>query len=267
MHVLLPTDLSDTSFKAATFAFSVFGTKDNRFTLVHAHLQLAFDNAMLPAIGDAARREAVNGLRRFERRCRKLAGEAVLARKTASIQLTDALNELHRSKGAGMIVMGTQGEGNHGLVGGNTTAVVLGAHAPVITVPSHWTPASIKRIMLAHDGGVLDRNTLQPLIDLAKHTGAEVVLAHVRDNIVAFDKHADRAQVAEVLAGIAHSFVTIEGDGVAKNIDDLAREGKVQLVAVIHRQRGFWEGLFHASKARRMALHTNLPLLVLPERT
>lgn len=31
------------------------------------------------------------------------------------------------------------------------------------------------------------------------------------------------------------------------------------MVAVIHRQLGFWKGLFHSSKAKRMALHIQRP--------
>jgi nucleotide-binding universal stress UspA family protein len=122
----------------------------------------------------------------------------------------------------------------------------MGECAPVITVPSQWVPTPITRIMLAYDGGKLDRFTLKPLIDLAKRTNAEVVLAHVRDNSVAFDKRADRKQVAELLVGIRHSFVTVQGDEVAKEINDLAKQGRIQLVAVIHRQKGFWESLFHS---------------------
>lgn len=265
-HILLPTDFSDTSFKAATFAFDVYGTAGNKYTLVHSFLQPAFDNAMLPRIGDSMRIEAVNDLRRFERKCRKYAGKVLLARKASPFQLTDVLNELVEEKAADLIVMGTQGEGNYGLVGSNTTAVVRGAMAPVITVPSEWVPAPVGRIMLAYDGGSLDRYTLDPLIDVARRANAEVVLAHVRDNIVTFDTRVDRKQVAELLGGIPHKFVTVQGDEVSDTINDLARTGRIQLIAVIHRQRGFWEGLFHASKAKRMALHTTVPLLVLPER-
>ncbi|HRH68147.1 MAG TPA: universal stress protein [Flavobacteriales bacterium] len=266
MNIALPTDLSETSFKAATFAFDLYGTAGTKYTLVHAYLKPAFDNALLPRIGNSTQREAVNGLRRFERRCRQYADRAVIAKRTSHFSLVDVLNELDRNKGVDMIVMGTQGAGNYGLVGSNTKAVVLGASAPVITVPSQWAPAPVKRIMLADDGGSLDRFTLEPLVALARRTGAEVVLAHVRENTVSFDKHADRAQVAELLSGIRHSFVTVQGDEVSREIDGLARQGGVQLVAVIHRQRGFWEAMFHGSKAKRMALHTTVPLLVLPER-
>ena len=267
LHILLPTDFSDTSFKAATFAFDLFGTKQVKYTAVHTYLKPAFDNVMLPRIGDSTRIEAVNGLRRFERKCRKYTGKMVLARKVSPSMLTDELNELTRKKGADLIVMGTQGAGNYGLVGSNTTAVVLGSDAPVITVPSQWVPAPVSRILLAYDGGTLDSSTLKPLIDVAVRSHAEVVLAHVRDNIPAFDKRADRNHVAELFDGVPHNFVTVQGDEVMKTMDDLAKQGRIQLVAVIHRQKGFWEGLFHSSKAKRMALHTTVPLLVLPERT
>lgn len=265
-HILLPTDLSTTSFKAATFAFDLFGTAGNRYTLVHSFLQPAFDNALLPAIGDRMRRDAENALRRVERRCRKHAGKVILARRATPYQLVDVLNELVEDKGGDLIVMGAQGEGGAGLVGSNTKAVVGGALAPVITVPHQWMPSPVSRILLAHDGGPLDRFTMGPLIDVAGRSGAEVVIAHVRSTIASFDTQVDRKQVAELLGAIPHSFVTVQGDAVAATINELASTGRVQLVAVVHRQRGFWEGLFHSSKATRMALHTSVPLLVMPER-
>jgi nucleotide-binding universal stress UspA family protein len=266
LHILIPTDLSDTSFKAATFAFDLFGTGHVRYTVVHTYLKTSFDNALLPGIGDSTKAEAVNGLRRFERRCRKYAGKMVLAQKASPSMLTDVLNELARKKGAHLIVMGTQGAGNYGRVGSNASAVVMGAIAPVITVPTQWVAARVSRIMLAYDGGKLTRSTVQPLIDLAKRTNAEVVLAHVRDKSAAFEKPADRKHAGELFDGVPIKFVTVQGDEVVKTIDDLARQGRIQLMAMIHRKKGFWKGLFHSSKAKRMALHTTMPLLVLPER-
>lgn len=263
-HILLPTDGSETAFKAATFAFDLFGTKDVRYTLVHTYLKTAYRNALLPTVD--TEREATNKLRRFERRCRKYAEQVVLAKRLSHFQLSDVLNELARETDADLIVMGTQGEGNYGLVGKNTSAVVLGADLPVITVPAQWEPGAIKKIMLANDGGRIDRATAAPLIALAERHKAEVVLAHVRNNAVSFDEAGDRTELSKVFAGVKHSFVTVLGDDVTKELNGLAQQGKVQLVAVIHRKKSFWERLFTSSKAKQMALHTTTPLLVLPER-
>ncbi|MBL8009959.1 MAG: universal stress protein [Flavobacteriales bacterium] len=262
-RILLPTDGSDAAFHAARFAFDLFGTEGLRYTLVHTFLKPAYRNALLPAMDTA--READNKLRRFERRCRAQAGTVVLAKRTSPFPLTEVLNELAEQGKGELIVMGTQGEGNYGLVGSNTTAVVMGARVPVITVPSMWRPAAVKRILLANDGGPMDEATLKPLVVIARRTGAEVVVAHVRDNIATFDERGDRRVLSALLAGIRHSFVTVAGADVTSTLDELARQGRIQLMTVIHRKKSFWQRLFTASKARRMALHTTTPLLVLPE--
>lgn len=262
-RILLPTDNSDTSFNAARFAFALFGTDDSRYTLVHTFLKTAYRNALVPSMD--TEREALNKLRRFERRCRAHAPGVKLAKRASPFQLVDALNELAEQDKGELIVIGTQGEGNYGLVGRNTSAVVMGAQIPVIAVPSEWKPTPMKRILLADDGGTMDEETLAPLIVMAERAGAELVIAHVRTNTAAFDVRSDRMKLSALFAGVRHSFVTVAGDEVTRTLDDLAREGRIQLVTVIHRRKSFWQRLFTASKAKRMALHTTMPLLVLPE--
>lgn len=263
-RILIPTDNSNTSFNAARFAFDLFGTDQCRYTLVHAFMKTAYRNTLLPALN--TEREAMNKLRRFERRCRKHVGKVILAKRAEPFQLVDVLNDLtHEGKGE-LIVMGTQGEGNFGYVGRNATSVVMGAHVPVITVPSRWEPAPIKRIMLANDGVPMTAASVEPLLAIVRRTGAELLIAHVRDNSVAFDERGDRAALAKLFAGIRHSFVTVASDDVTNTLNDLARDGRVQLVAVIHRKKNFWDRLFHSSKAKRMTLHTSTPLVVLRDR-
>lgn len=263
-HILLPTDGSDTSFSAARLAFDLFGTKDVRYTLVHTYLKTAYRHPLVRTLDTG--RVAVNKLRRFERRCRRHAPGVMLAKRHSPLQLVDVLNGL-AGKGRGdLVVMGTQGEGNYGLVGRNTSAVVMGSDIPVIAVPSQWHPARITRIMLAIDGGPVTRSTVAPLIALARHINAEVVVAHVRDKAVGSDARIDRRALDALFADTPHSFVTVQGTSVVNELNDLAKQGRIQLVAVIHRRKSFWQRLFSGSKAKRMALHTITPLLVLPER-
>jgi nucleotide-binding universal stress UspA family protein len=262
-HILLPTDHSETSFKAARFAIDTFGVDDTRYTLVNAYLRPSFDHAFLPDMGPKADRDSMNGLRRMERKCRKYAGKLKLAKVSRSAQLVDVLNNLVSQRNADLIVMGTQGEGNYGTVGRNASAVVLGANAPVITVPSQWKPARIERILLAQDGEPVDPVALAPLLTLAKRFDAEVIVMHVRREALDLAAPVDRKAIGAALFGIRHTYVNVQGEEVARAVDEMARGGRVQLVALVHRKRGFWSGLFHASTAKRMALHTALPVLVM----
>ncbi|MBP6311660.1 MAG: universal stress protein [Flavobacteriales bacterium] len=264
--ILLPTDFSDTALNAAKFAIELYGTEGNKFVLVHSFLKPSYDNVLLPGLGDIPQREAINRTRRVERILRKFAKNVSLGRKVSSIGLVKLLNDLDKRKGVEMVVMGTQGEGNFGLVGRNARSVVSDSTAPVITVPAQWSSQPVERIMLAYDGKELDRYTLKPLLDLAGRRNAEVVITHVRYTVPGLEVLPEREKVEGLFTGVKDSYLTVQGNDVIATIDELATNGRIQLVAVIHRQMGFWKGLFHASTAKRMALHTSLPMLVLPER-
>lgn len=262
-HILLPTDLSDASLNAVRFAVTHFGGTRARFTLVHSYLDPRTDRSWIPDLSDMARKQAVKGLRNFERKCKQLPRTHEFARLASPVWLPDALNDLVHEQGADMVILGSQGTGMNTMFGSMAIEVTLKAEVPVIVVPSAWQPGPIKRVMLAHDSGGMEAAAVLPLLRLAKRKKAEVVVAHVRDNIIAMDGGMDRPTLKELLPGIPVSFVTAYGENVARTIDQLATAGRIQLVAVVHRTRGFWKGLIHGSKTKRIALHTHVPLLVL----
>lgn len=261
--ILLPTDFSETSFKAGEFACRLFGTGMVEYTLVHAYLKPAFSHVLLPSMGDPAK-TAGNGLRRMERRYRKLFGTMHLAKKASFGQLHSILNEIVEEQGADFIVMGTQGEGNFGRIGRNTTAVVTGAALPVIAVPSQWEQEPVKRILLADDGSELTAWTLAPLLAIAKISGAQVAVVHVR---AANSGEAIRrkALVATLLQDVPHTWEEVAGDRVVEVINDQARLKRTQLVAVIRREKSLLDRILHGSTTKQLALHTSEPLLVLRE--
>ena len=265
-HILLPTDFSDTSFNASTFAFELFGTQDATYTLVHTYLQPAFQHVLLPRIADT-KSVAMNGLRRAERHGRKIAAGKVRIAKVASYEpLYTVLNQLGERKEADLIVMGTQGEGNYGLVGRNTSAVVKETFLPVIAVPSEWRPEKIERILLADDGSELTAKTLAPLVDIAKRTGAFVDVVHVRDWDGTTDVRRRHALLNTLLRDVPHTWEEVIGDQLVGSINDQAQARHSQLVAVVRRQKSILDRIFRGSTSKRMALHTTEPLLVLRER-
>lgn len=262
-HILIATDFSDASLNAARFAITHFGGARTRFTLVHSFLDPRVDDTLMPDISVIARKQAFKGLRSFERKCMKLGGPASFARVASSAWLPHAITDMAREQGADLVIMGAHGAGENPLFGSVSTAVVVKAKIPVVLVPRSWEPGPIKRIMLAHDGGPMDRAMLAPLQRFAKRKKADVVVTHVRNNSVAMDKGLDRRALKDLLPGTPVSYVTLFGYSVAATIDEVAAEGRVQLVVAVHRERGFWKGLLHRSKAKRMALHTHVPLMVL----
>lgn len=263
-HILLPTDFSETAFKAAVYALDLFGTEDVQYTLVHTYLKTSFSHVLLPRMVDTEAM-ANNGLRRVERRLRKHAGKIRLAKVASSGQLYDVLNELAVRKGADLVVMGTQGEGNYGMVGRNTTSAVTDCELPMIAVPSEFEREPVSRIMLAHDGGPLDEYTLAPLRLVAMATGAFIEVLQVWEGEQADHRGLNRSTVSELLAGIPHSLEVISGANVVSTTNEQARIKRIQLVAVVRRHKSLLDRIFQGSTSKRMALHTTEPLLVLRE--
>ncbi|MBK6754176.1 MAG: universal stress protein [Flavobacteriales bacterium] len=260
-HILLATDFSDASLNAVRFALTHFGARA-RFTLVHSYIDPRIDDTLMPNISEIARKQTLKGLRSFERKCKGLAATATFARLASPI---------------GCPMRSTMWWINKAPTWWSWAPTVLGEPAlrqrvhgsggevedPVVLVPGSWEPGPIKRIILAHDGGPMDSTILAPLQRFAKRKKAEVVVAHVRNNIIALDGGVDRRTLKGQLEGVPVSFVTAFGDSVAATIDEVAAEGRIQLVVAVHRQRGFWKSLLHRSKSKRMALHTHVPLMVL----
>lgn len=263
-HILIPTDFSPTSIKAAYFALDLFGAKDVRYTLLNAYLKPAYRNAIV-ALSVDTERASRNGLRRVERRCRKHAGKVHIARVSTFHELSRAIEEIHLGNPVDMVVMGTQGEGNYGRVGRNTTAVVTGDVPAVIAVPAHWEPAPIKHILFADDGQGITLASMEPLVMIARRTGARITVMHVGSTSGDPRSKEHLRKLSTAFGTIKHSFTTVESAAVTEAMEHMVVEQEIQLVAVLRRKRSFWDRIFQSSTSKRMALHTTVPLLVLRE--
>lgn len=262
-RILLPTDFSETAEKAAHFAMDLYGTHDVHYTLVNCYAIQAYPDPLLPNLTMLAAEDSRTGLEEVEGRLLKHADNVQLGKVSTFGSLPETINEIEATDGADLVVMGTQGKDSNPLFGRIASTVVKRAHLPVITVPSHWEPEPIKRILLPMDSEPFDAATFLPLIDLVKRCGAEVLVAHVRTNAVSFSRGLDHAAIGEALKEVKHRYITVHGTDVVDTVNELIAGSRFQLVAMVHRKRGFLDGLFHISTAKQMALHTQLPLLVL----
>jgi nucleotide-binding universal stress UspA family protein len=61
----------------------------------------------------------------------------------------------------------------------------------------------------------------------------------------------------------AFSVEIIEGDDVVESLRAFASENEVDLVAFGRRDRGFFYDLFHPSFTKKMAIITDIPLLII----
>ena len=264
--ILLPTDFSENALNAAIYAVRLFGTEGNRFMLLHTFISpLEVDGFAARTQEDLAQ-DADAALRIFEQRVRKgLAGLVpVIERVCEHGDLPNAVERFaEQPHPPQMVVMGTQGASGlqAALFGSNTAAVIARSALPVLAVPERTRYRTPRHILLADDGGAVDRRALAPLLDIARWSHSEITV--VRVGHAGDEGSAEESIYDTYLGAIPHSHQHISGENVERTLNEMADQGETDLLVVLHRQRGPFETLFHRSAASELVMHTHVPMLVL----
>lgn len=266
-HILLPTDFSENAMHAARYAARLLGVEGTTFTLLHTYLDADPTVTSWAGMAEELYRAAMEGMKEWEERIRgmeEFRGAAIQAEVLYG-PLPAMLADLGEERGADLVVMGTLGHTGAGILGSNAVAVVKQGRLPVVVVPGKARTGPVGRILFADDQRGLAQADMGMLLHLARRHRSEVLLAHVLRNKEEVPDPEVIAAFDTLLNGIPHRFIAEEGKDVAAVIDLLADKEGADMTAVLHRHSGFLEGLFRVSTAKRLALHTDLPLLVLRE--
>lgn len=264
-HILLPTDFSDNSLHACDYALHLFGTVGNTYTLVHAYLDPGQTFTAFPTMEEQLRLASIQGMALWRKKFDALpsARGAVVDEQVLLGQVAMTLDGLVKDRHPDLIAMGTQGKAGASFLGSNAGEVVKTSDIPVLVIPNGSALAPVAKILFADDnkGATLDQAKV--LVDIARRSGAEVVVAHVSQDPDEMPEEEVVNELQEMLNGIPHRFITGEGKDIAAVLDLLAEQEGATMIAVLHRHTGFFESLFRRSTAKKLALHSHTPLLVL----
>jgi len=272
-HVLIPTDLSPNALNAAVYAVHLFGTEGNTFTLLYAY-SVPASGVEGDMLGTAAElyKLSEQGLTEFAARLSDALPDhsPEVSTQCEFGELTAVLQNVEASQPTpAIVVMGTQGSSGleQILLGSNTASAIQHLRTPVLAIPHQAAYQPPKRIVLADDGGHVDKATVKVLLDIARWSQAEVKIVHVVPEGHPLDEEATTSGYDAILGAIPHSYHSVSGDNVIVALHDLAEQSDADLVVVVHRHRGLFEQLFHRSVSKRLAMHTHIPMLVLQQAT
>lgn len=269
-HVLIATDLSANALNAAVYAVKLYGVEGNTFTLLNTFRTPPVGPDLLGSAGDLTPQLSADGLDEFAARLHEALPEHTpdLATISAYGALETVLREMAKGdQRPDLVVMGTHSATGleRVLMGSTTSAVIMSGELPVLAVPSEARYTDPKRIVLADDGGPVDRAALKVLLDIARWSRSEIMIVHVVPEGQNTEEEVGDLGYDLHLGAIPHTYHSVSGDDVMVAVNDLADQSDTDLVVVVHRQRGLIEQLFHHSVATELALHTRIPLLVLQQ--
>jgi nucleotide-binding universal stress UspA family protein len=263
--IIFPTDFSDNADHAFEYAMEIAQRAQAELIIVNAYDIPYSHNIMTTSLLDMIREGAEGGVKEV---ADKATAKGLKVRAVAKMgNPIRVVKDLVKSNPNSMVVMGTKGSSGveQILIGSNAAALLHSVNVPVLAIPAGSEIAHINKIVFATDfSSEKDQVALSRLAHIAALFDAEVMVLHVdngKDKALA----SQRDKFETTLKNLKYSFHLVRESNVETAIENFVNEHNADMVALLARQYGFIEGLFHTSVTSKVAYHTKVPYLALHE--
>jgi nucleotide-binding universal stress UspA family protein len=181
--------------------------------------------------------------------------------------LTETLEDAAKKLNPYMLVMGTQGASGlkETIFGSNTAHAITRVHCPVLAIPNNAAIRKPSKILYAADLENGEEQILGQLLEFASKFGATTRLLHVLndDQLKILNPQREIETLSNKFSGKDLDF-KITGseklmDGIQEGINDFSAD----LLVLAKHKRGLIDKLFTRSYTKKLAYHSEIPLLAL----
>lgn len=275
-NILLPTDFSDNSLHAISYALQLFKNDVCTFYLLHTYTPVLYNMDYMQSTAaqfelmEAVKNASLDGLKRFERRIItdfKNPNHRIESLSSFST-LTQEIKNVVAKKNINYVVMGTQGAtgAKEILFGSNTVHAFKNATCPVLAIPRNEDYKSPENILFPTDYGIdyQDKN-LKPLLNICVQNKARIHVLHVSfgDELTPEQK-TNRFKLKSYLEFTNHDLHHVRNEGVSPAIVEFQKQHPVDMLVMINNKHSFFENLFFKSKINQIGFHIGIPFLVIP---
>lgn len=275
--ILFPTDFSETANNAFIYALRLAKDIDAQLFVLHTYEMpvISSTSAGQPELVQQVYNSIeFNEFENFKDKApelRKIAednglGEVRLSFLFEEGSLVYAINRIVEDEKIDFVVMGTNGAGGFEkkLLGTNTTNVIRALNIPVLSIPHQARFRGIRTIGFTTLFKDADKQALREILDIARLLDADVKVFHVMKQ-----ENAKVYQSIEEWKEEFHEprleFSTVLNDDVEKSVFYFMDEHDIDILAMVRRNRNFFDRLFGSSFTQKLAYHSHEPIIVLHE--
>jgi nucleotide-binding universal stress UspA family protein len=266
-RILVPFDFSHNSRNALTYAAKLAKLAQAELTVLHAYDRAAILEGMtLEGTRQGMQKEEHHLHTHLD------LPPAVVKTIIREGELVDEVSEHLTKNSVDLVVMGTRGASGlqEVLVGSGTVGLLQEISVPMLIIPESAEFGKVRNILLCSDlKEVENDNNLDLVKELALLFQAVVRIAHVDtgSEVPSYEQELERRREKSVFSPeVPASYKRIHGKTVLEGIRYyLELKGDNDLVVMINRKHSFIDSLFRVNHTHKMAYHTTLPLLVIPE--
>ncbi|MEH6537185.1 MAG: universal stress protein [Psychroserpens sp.] len=278
-HILLPTDFSENSWNAITYALQLYKDQKCIFTLLNIytpviyHLEATQTSSAQFALQDAMSEVSTIGLDNLQKRIDKKFNNPnhTFSHISAFNTLTNEINELYKDKVIDIIIMGTQGASGikEILFGSNTMHIINHAKCPVLAIPNNFDFETPHGILFPSDYNIaFQEKHVQHTLDIANQFHARINILHVlHGNKLSEKQELNRRKLEAYFKKATLLFHTIENKNIPEAITEFQLKARINLLVMLNNKHSFFENLFFKSNIKHIGFHLNIPFLVIPSRT
>lgn len=277
--ILVPTDFSVNAANAVRFAYLFSKENGYKFSLINVYNFSVYDPNMPPEIlADVIKQSEENSgssmgmlISEFVKEYPDF--ENFLSDKVIAVGGVVESIEKTASEGKfDFIIMGTKGASGieEVLIGSNAYSVLAKANIPVFVIPEKSVYKNFNTILYTVDltcSEIFAINKFQELVDLKNK---DITFLHLREdsNEEFEDKMSDDEkkcldEIKDNLKDVSVKFEFAKCENVADAIEDYVHKLNIDLIVVSKKKRNFLDNLFHKSISKKLACHTDIPLLAL----
>lgn len=259
--ILVPTDFSEAAQNAFIFAQRLAEIKAAKIQLLHVVLPY-FDpsypgpTTALPDFHASKKEALLQFQRRFTIPKTDSSKITVVNNVESSIIMgapAEEIVQLSKKEEIDIIIMGTTGESGalERLFGSVSSHVSRKAYCPVILIPNNHNYTGFKNIMYATDFLKSDEWVIPRVTEFATKFAANLHLVHV-----------DTGNSKQPSINMPN-YVTIKENSVTRGLNQYTQEHSIDLLVLSTPHRNLFQELFHKSTTKKVALNTDLPLMVI----
>jgi nucleotide-binding universal stress UspA family protein len=279
-NILIPTDFSENSWNAVRYALELYKGEDCTFHLLNTYTPIIPNSRFMassfqPGLLDAGSLDnSKKGLSDLLKRIQKTHKNTNHHFKTiASFNLlVDEIKDIIDRESVDLVVTGTKGATglDEIFMGSNTVRIIKAIrNCPVLTIPLKFKYVQPKEVVFATDfKRYYSKSELAPLMELAKSFKASIRIVYVQEGIKALTEiqQFNLNMLRKYFKDIEYYVHTVsERNSVSNTLEVFADELEIHLLAMLNYQHSYVERITREPVVKRMAFHTQVPLLVIPE--
>ena len=267
----MPIDYSPVAKRAAQTAASMAKQFKAELFILHAYsipvVGLAEGIVIADEIGEVQYKKMEEFVQLLKTENPEISVQGILEFGSAVDLITNTVDD----KKIDLVVMGTRGtlDAFNSFFGSITSHVISQVKCPVLIIPKGCHLHAIGELIFASDFHPTNntRAYLAPLMSIIKEYEPFVHLVHLSSFPVSdlSEEDIEAMKLREIFKDTKYTFHFLEAQSPEEALFNFTERYHGDLIVAVTRHYTLWERIFHRSFTKKLALHSDTPLLILHE--